>query len=91
MKKVLGTIGATLAVGAVMATAGPAGSADPGVRADAPVPDRKNFSAPALNPEPAGTAAEVDVSGDKAVLVNTEPPGGSPAPTSNPVLSASMT
>jgi hypothetical protein len=34
---------------------------------------------------------EVDISGDKAVLVTAEPEGGSPMPTSNPVLAAQMT
>ena len=36
-------------------------------------------------------AAEQDVSGDKAVLVMAEPNGGSSAPTSAPILSASLT
>jgi hypothetical protein len=35
--------------------------------------------------------AEVDVSGDKAVLVTAEPVGGSPMPTSDPVLAAKLT
>jgi hypothetical protein len=39
----------------------------------------------------ADLTAEVDVSGDKAVLVNTEPVGGSNTPTSDPVLTAGLT
>jgi hypothetical protein len=35
--------------------------------------------------------AELDVSGDQAVLVTSEPVGGSEAPTSNPVLTATLT
>jgi hypothetical protein len=40
---------------------------------------------------PDDRAAEVHVSGDKAVLVDSEPMGGSYAPTSSPVLAAQMT
>jgi len=40
---------------------------------------------------PNDRAAEVDVSGDKAVLVSAEPMGGSSEPTSSPVLAAQMT
>jgi len=39
---------------------------------------------------PNDRAAELDVSGDKAVLVSTEPMGGSFEPTSSPVLAAQM-
>jgi hypothetical protein len=40
---------------------------------------------------PNDRAAEVDVSGDKAVFVSAEPMGGSSEPTSSPVLAAQMT
>jgi hypothetical protein len=40
---------------------------------------------------PNDQAAEVDVPGDKTVLVSAEPKGGSSEPTSSPVLAAQMT
>ena len=66
---------ACLATVALIAGVGPIGPLN-----DVPASGRSN-----------DRAAEVDVSGDKAVLVNAEPMGGSSEPTSSPVLAAQMT
>lgn len=102
MRKIIGTIGAALAIVAFMATLAAGAMADssgphrepPRIMLDpsADNTDIYTYSAPdAPGRFMLATRAEVDVSGDKSVLVSTEPDGGSPMPTSNPVLAASMT
>jgi hypothetical protein len=75
MRKITGPITATLATVAVMATSA-AAVALGYYGAGGPVSD---------------VAAELDVSDGQTVLVSGEPDGGSPAPTSTPILTAEIT
>ena len=96
MRRIIGTIGAALAIVAFAAIVAGSSPADSKTQASVPCD-------PCGMDGGTGTellfTAEVDVSGDKAVLVSAgdqilvtaEPEGGSPMPTSNPVLAAQLT